>query len=511
MRIAAYCRVSTDKADQLNSLEAQKKFFTEYVQRTGNILVRLYADEGISGTKVKNRKQFLQMMADAETGLFEHVVVKDISRFARNTVDLLQNIRTLKQLNIETEFLTANMTSMGNSEFVLTIFGALAQEESANTSKRIKFGKKVNAEKGRIPNFVYGYDKTPGDIFSLKINEREARVVRRIFHMYTEESYGAAKIGQILNGEGIKTKFGNGWTQEAVCRILTNEIYMGKVINGKVEVADFLTGLRRTKSEEEWCVVDKPELALISKELFERTQGIMASRSEKYKTFKKRTSNRHLFSTLIVCKDCGWSFRQITRTYQNTYVRWVCSGRNGRGAKSCCNATSMGEDVLIDKLNGYFRGYIKNKDKLTAYVVEEFHKIYKEEDVNRRQEKELTAEYEKLKAFRQKYMEMFANELISREEFKNYAGDSKQRMEQIEGDLKLVRHRISETGELKGILEKTFKTIEDIIETGEMTNGQLRKIIERIEVDRDGNVDIYMKLNGRFNLSRTVLISGDFT
>lgn len=265
-------------------------------------------------------------MADAETGLFEHVVVKDISRFARNTVDLLQNIRTLKQLGIETEFLTANMTSMGNSEFVLTIFGALAQEESANTSKRIKFGKKINAEKGRIPKFVYGYDKTPGDVFNLNINEKEATVVRRIFRMYTEESYGANKIGQILNGENIKTKFGNNWTQEAVCRILTNEIYMSKVIN---EVADFLTGIRRYKSEEEWCVVEKPELALISKELFERTQEIMASRSEKYKTFNKRTSNRHLFSTLIVCKDCGWSFRQITRTYQNTCVRWVWQERAG--------------------------------------------------------------------------------------------------------------------------------------------------------------------------------------
>ena len=150
MNIAAYCRVSTDKSDQLNSLETQKQFFSEYVQRTGDHLVKVYADEGISGTKIKNRKEFLQMMADAEHGLFDMVVVKDISRFARNTVDLLQNIRRLKALGIETQFLTANMTSMGNSEFVLTIFGALAQEESANTSKRIKFGKKVNAEKGRV-------------------------------------------------------------------------------------------------------------------------------------------------------------------------------------------------------------------------------------------------------------------------------------------------------------------------------------------------------------------------
>ena len=104
MNIAAYCRVSTDKADQLNSLEAQKEFFSEYTKRTGDTLVRLYADEGISGTKIKNRKEFLRMMADAEHGLFEMVVVKDISRFARNTVDLLQNVRKLKSLGIEGDY-----------------------------------------------------------------------------------------------------------------------------------------------------------------------------------------------------------------------------------------------------------------------------------------------------------------------------------------------------------------------------------------------------------------------
>ena len=187
MNIAAYCRVSTEKEDQLNSLEAQKEFFAEYTKRTGDNLVRLYADEGLSGTKIKNRKEFLRMMEDAERGLFDMVVVKDISRFARNTVDLLQNVRRLKALGIETQFLTANMTSMGNSEFVLTIFGALAQEESANTSKRVKFGKKLNAEKGRVPNIVFGYDKTKGDYFNLAINPEEAEAVRQIYRWYVDE------------------------------------------------------------------------------------------------------------------------------------------------------------------------------------------------------------------------------------------------------------------------------------------------------------------------------------
>ena len=147
-------------------------------------------------------------MADAEHGLFDMVVVKDISRFARNTVDLLQNVRKLKSLGIETQFLTANMTSMGNSEFVLTIFGALAQEESANTSKRVKFGKKMNAEKGRVPNIVYGYDKTIGDYFNLTINEEEAAVVHQIYQWYIKDGYGAAKISIFLNGIASGARMG---------------------------------------------------------------------------------------------------------------------------------------------------------------------------------------------------------------------------------------------------------------------------------------------------------------
>ena len=325
MNIAAYCRVSTDKSDQLNSLEVQKEFFSEYTKRTGDTLVRLYADEGISGTKIKNRKEFLHMMTDAEHGLFDMVV-------ARNTVDLLQNVRKLKSLGIETQFLTANMTSMGNSEFVLTIFGALAQEESANTSKRVKFGKKMNAEKGRVPNIVYGYDKTIGDYFNLAINKEESKVVQQIYRWYTEEGYGAAKIANMLNEKGYKTKRNCKWSQNATCRILTNEIYTGKIINGKQEVSDFLTGQRRDKDETEWMVVERPELRIIEDETFEKAQEILRGRHDAFNLSHERQSNKHLFSTLIKCKECGWSFRRTVRTYKNTYVRWVCSGRNGRGA-----------------------------------------------------------------------------------------------------------------------------------------------------------------------------------
>lgn len=509
MNIAAYCRVSTDKEDQLNSLEAQKKFFAEYTKRTSDNLVRLYADEGLSGTKIKNRKEFLQMMSDAEHGIFDMVVVKDISRFARNTVDLLQNIRKLKSLGIETQFLTANMTSMGNSEFVLTIFGALAQEESANTSKRVKFGKKMNAEKGRVPNIVYGYDKTIGDYFNLTINEEEAAVIRQIFQWYNNEGYGAAKISIMLNERGLKTKRGCQWSQNAICRILTNELYTGKIINGKQEVSDFLTGQRVDKDETEWMVVNRPDLQIISPEELEKAQQIMTSRGQVFKVDKERQSNKYLFSTLIKCKECGWSFRRTVRTYKNTYVRWVCSGHNGKGADSCPNAVTVDEDELIDVLQEYFNNLLASKKNVIHYVVGEFQRVYKAKDENLEYEKQLNTQLAKLKKSRQKYMDMYTDDLITREELNEKIGGMRQEIDRIENELKMVSYNVTKGEQLEHILNQTFKTIEDIPDVRKMTNAQLKQIVQKIEVDKDGNIDIYLRLFGDLGLDENVLISHD--
>lgn len=508
MNIAAYCRVSTDKEDQLNSLETQKEFFLEYTKRTGDNLIKLYADEGISGTKIKNRKEFQRMLADAEKGLFDMVVVKDISRFARNTVDLLQSVRKLKALGIETQFLTANMTSMGNSEFVLTIFGALAQEESANTSKRIKFGKKMNAEKGRVPNIVYGYDKTIGDYFNLSINEQEAKVIRQMYKWYTEEGFGGAKIANMLNERGIKTKRGNNWSQNSVCRILTNDIYTGKIINGKEEIADFLTGQRKEKDESEWLVTVRPELRIIDDETFDKAQEILKGRHDSFKLTHERQSNKYLFSTLIKCKDCGWSFRRTVRQYKNTYVRWVCSGHNGRGADSCPNAVTVDEEELIQVLQEYFQDVLSKKKKVIDHVIREFQRVYKAKDENIEYEKELNAELNKLRKSREKYMDMYTDDLISREELNEKIGGMRKEIDRLENELKMVSYHLTKGEQLEAILNSTFKQMEDITDVHEMTNTQLKRLIQKIEVDKDGNVDIYLRLIGDLGLDETVLIEG---
>lgn len=503
--------MSTDKSDQLNSLETQKQFFEEYAEKNGHILVRIYADEGISGTKIKNRKEFLRLMHDAKHGLFEMVVVKDISRFARNTVDLLNSTRQLKALNIETLFLTANMSVLGNSEFVLTIFGALAQEESANTSKRVKFGKQRNAEKGRVPNIVYGYDKTPGDYFNLQVNELEAAVIRRIYDMYVNQGYGATKISLILNSEGLRTKRNSGWSQNGVSRILKNELYIGKIINGKEEVTDFLTGVRVAKDETEWKVVDRPDLRVIDLELFQQAQDVLAGRCNAFHINRERQSNKHLFSTLIKCADCEYSFRRTVRTYKNTYVRWVCSGRNARGTGSCENKTVVDEAELITSLREYFTNILRRRPSIIKHVTKEFTHIYKAKDDNKYYEADLRDMLSKSQKTRQKYMDMYTDDLISRDELREKMSSINADIEKFENELRLITYNLNKGDQLEEILSRTFKTIEDIVALETLTNAQLKQVIQKIVVDHEGNCDIYLRLFGDIGIEDTFLVTDNHT
>lgn len=190
VKVVAYCRVSTNKDEQLDSLESQQNFFTAYCKRNEYNLVNIYADEGKSGTKMKNRAQLLRLLSDANRQMFDIVLIKDVSRLARNVVDFLTSIRKMKSLGIKVIFVNYDQTSSDSSEFMLTLLSAIAQEESANTSKRVKFGKKQNAEQGRVPNIVYGYDKIPGDYFNSNINEKRSYGSAPNFRYVCKSEYG---------------------------------------------------------------------------------------------------------------------------------------------------------------------------------------------------------------------------------------------------------------------------------------------------------------------------------
>lgn len=504
MKAVAYCRVSTNKDEQLDSLEAQQRFFTEYANRNNFSLVKIYADEGKSGTKMKNRTQLLKMLSDANHGLFETVLIKDVSRLARNTVDFLTSIRKLKALGVKVVFVNYDQTSSDSSEFMLTMLSAIAQEESANTSKRVKFGKKMNAEKGRVPNFIYGYDKIPGDYFNLLINEEEAKIVRRIFTMYVAQESGAHKIAHELNRVGLKTKRGFTWTQNAVSRILTNEMYIGKVINNKQEVEDFLTGKRKIKSSDEWIKIDRPDLAIIDEMTFAKAAKILAKRKDNFNITGERLSEKHIFSKLIKCKCCGASFRRYVRTFKNTYVKWVCTGRNANGADSCPNSVVIDEAELLNSIREYFAGLLRDKPGVIDRIVTEFNRLYRKKDENQLSEKELTSQLSKLRKTKEKYMEMYTADIIKIDELREKTAELNESIEKLTEDLRLIQNNITKGDLLKNILSETFKDIDSILASVEITNSMLSRVIERIEVDENSNVDIYLKLFSDIGLESTV-------
>ena len=509
MKIAAYCRVSTEKEAQIDSLEKQIEFFNEFTKKNGYELYKLYADEGISGKQIKHRKQFQQMMIDAKAKKFDKVVVKDVSRFARNTVDLLQSVRELKSYGVQVDFLNNGEVMEGGSEFILTILGAMAQQESANMSKRVKFGKDITAKKGRVPNLVFGYDKIPDERYTLKINDEEAKIVKEIFESYVYKGIGTTKIAWNLNDRGIRTKKTKSkWVQTSIVRMLKNPIYTGRVTNKKSEVTDFITGTRKELPEEEWIVVERPEMRIISDELFNRAQELLEQRSNEFKLNNKREKTEYVFSTLIYCKHCGYSFRRIKRKYTADgpeYIRWVCSGRNSMGVNHCPNTTVIDEEELLNAIKIYLKSIIKNKKDFMKAVEKEFEKITKLRENNERSEESLLKEIEKVTVKKQKYMEMFQNEIINIQELKKYTNPLNEDIARLERELKLITSEIKEKDVLEKELNKTIKTVDDILNNQTITNAMLKTIIDVIEVDDDANIEVRLKLLNEIGTNEPVV------
>lgn len=496
MRIAAYCRVSTDHEDQLNSLENQREFFAEYARKNGHQLIHVYADEGITGTSLKKRTEFKRLMADAELNAFDMVVVKDVSRFARNTVDFLQNVRQLKARGINTIFITTNMDSLGDSEFILTIFSAMAQEESANLSKRVKFGKRINAEKGRVPKHVYGYNRI--DNFTLEINPFEADVVRRIYHMYTEEGVGARRIAIALNNENIPTKFGGKWDSTGIRRILKNTIYCGKYVNGKYEVEDYLTGkLVRTTPDKHICH-DRPEWAIISEETFNKVEEQLQLRCHQYNVGEPfrgaRYSNKYVFSTLIKCSVCGASFSRKRYQYKTRLGEpyWKCSTIDTSTKKSCYNTTKVFEQDLLVEISNYLRSAIADEKSFIKSIVDEALKSH-QVGAGQATLEELTAKQAALEKKKEKLQDMYVNDLISMDSLKL-------KLAAIDGELGQLLLEVSRAGggsiiedNIQSAAEQYAKTIKEFLSLENINNVDMRKVVENILVDHEGNVTINLK------------------
>lgn len=321
LKVAAYCRVSTDSDEQATSYETQVEHYTSYIQKNHDWeFAGIFADDGIRGTNTKKRDEFNRMISECFAGKIDMIITKSISRFARNTLDCLKYIRQLKEKNIPVFFEKENINTMDTKgEVLLTIMASLAQQESQSLSQNVKLGLQYRYQNGQVQvnhNRFLGYTKDENG--HLVIEPNEAEIVKRIFREYLQGA-SLRQIGMGLEADGILTAAGNDkWHPESLKKILQNEKYIGDALLQKTYTVDFLTK-KRVKNNgivPQYYVTDNHE-AIIPRELFMRVQEEMQRRANLHsgKNRKKRVySSKYALSSIVYCSKCGDIYRGSSGT-----------------------------------------------------------------------------------------------------------------------------------------------------------------------------------------------------
>lgn len=358
LRVAAYCRVSTELEEQESSYEAQVEYYTRKIQETENWkLAGIYADDGKSATNTKKRDDFKAMIKDAESGKIDMILTKSVSRFARNTVDSLLTIRKLKEKNVAVVFEKEGVNTLdGTGEILITILSSLAQEESRNISENTRWGVVRKFEKGKVivnHNKFMGYTKNEnGD---LVIVPKEAEIVRLVFRLYLE-GYSTGKIAKYLEEQKIKTATGlEKWHDTVVLKMLRNEKYMGDALLQKTYTVDFMTKKKvMNKGIVPQYYVEDDHEAIIPKDLFYRVQEELARRASvnksavtRKKNMKSKYSSEYALTGILLCGECGQEYRRVTwaRNGKKKIV-WRCSNRLTNGTKYCKDSVTLEEGIL---------------------------------------------------------------------------------------------------------------------------------------------------------------------
>ena len=389
LRVAAYARVSSDKDAAFHSLEAQTAYYEEYISNhSGWELVGLYSDNGISGTTI-NRPEFQRMLKDCRAGKIDLVVTKSVTRFARNTVTLLETIRELKALGIDCYFEKENMHSISpDGELLLTLLAMYAEEEARSASENQKWRIQKLYDQGKpASGRTFGYQRV-GDTFIIVPDEAE--VIRQIFSLYLS-GMGYAKIAKTLTSEKALSPFQKGWSNTAVRSVLMNEKYAGDLILQKFYTEDFRTKKRRRNTGElRKVLVRNNHAPIIDRATVDAVQCEMASRGNRQSVIMEHRivthdNNEKLFKSLITCGDCGSKFvRKYTNAKTSDKPIWICMKYHKYGT-AACRSQKIPESILIEKtsmvlgVNQLSQESIKEK-VARILVPEHNHLIYEMKD-----------------------------------------------------------------------------------------------------------------------------------
>lgn len=358
IRVAAYCRVSTKQEEQLNSYEVQKKFYTEKINSNPEWqMVGIFADKGITGTSVLKRDEFNKMIKLCKDKKIDMILVKSISRFARNTVDCLHYTRMLKTLGVDVFFEEQGIHSIkSDAEFYISIYGTIAQSESENISANVKWGKLQSAKEGKVvfsyKNFL-GYRKGAGG--KPEIDEKQAETVRMIYDRFLAGDSLKQIAEKLQNEQRLSPAGKSEWSTSTIRSILSNEKYKGDAIINKTFTVDCLTKeVRKNRGERPKYYVENSHPAIIDAETFGRVQEELARRIGKKKvkeigtkTEQGKYSSKYALTELLVCGECHTPYRRCTWTaHGRKRIVWRCVKRLDYGKKYCHNSPTLEENSL---------------------------------------------------------------------------------------------------------------------------------------------------------------------
>ena len=380
LRVAAYCRVSTDSEEQLSSYENQLAYYTEKIMKEpGWTMAGVFADEGITGTSTCKRKEFLRMIRQCRQGKIDMVLAKSVSRFARNTVDTLNFTRELRGLGIPVIFEEQNINSIyPESEFLITLHGAFAQAESESTSSRVRWGKRQAMKSGHVTmqyKQLLGYEKGPDG--KPKIVPEQAEAVRFIYDRYLAGD-SIQEIKAALEGREIPTVSGKDvWMGSHIRSILTNEKYCGDVLLQKTFIQDCISKkvIPNTGQLPKYLIQNHHE-GIVSRETFDAVQLEMARRNAKAGATRKSTptgrgkySGKHVLSNLLFCGECSTAYRRCVWT-QHGVKRpvWRCVSRLDYGKKFCTQSPTLDEEPLQQAILAAVNAVMLDRDTLARQL-----------------------------------------------------------------------------------------------------------------------------------------------
>jgi DNA invertase Pin-like site-specific DNA recombinase len=501
-RVCAYCRVSTEQDDQLNSLENQKRYFEEYIGRNLDWeFCGLYVDEGISGTSVAKRTGFKKMIADAEARRFDLLLTKEISRFARNTLDSILYTRKLKELGVGVVFVNDNINTLdADAELRLTIMSSIAQEESRKTSERVKWGQKRSMEKGVVFGArPFGYNLQTG---KLTINDGEAKTVRLIFDLYLS-GMGTTLLRKELENRGIPSPNGSSrWKHTVLLDILKNEKYIGVLKQRKQITVDYLSHKRkRNEGEEDSIIIENNHASIIDIETFNKAQKEL-SRRRNTTLENGRYSNRYVWSGKIKCAYCGSTFkRRINNSKsKNPQIMWQCAEAekygseklNAQGRKVGCNCQAVHEQFLKDNFLAVLDAVIANKNQAIEELRREVRRAIAESPNKGGEIKAVGEGIERLLAKKSKIIDMFADGMITKDEFASANALYIKQAEALNQQLLSLKLENGLAENLTQKLAKIDETIEAIVRLKEFGDSVCQEILHKVVVKGRDKVSFYL-------------------